>query len=97
MLQLNDAMMTALKGNRPEFVKLFLENSNNLPNFFDQLNNLWNLYENVSFARPELRRLLRQMSFSFIIFVVIKQNNSKSCTYTAELALHVLFSPSICV
>lgn len=32
------------------------------------------------------------MSFGYIIFVVIKQNNSRSRTDTAELALHVLLS-----
>lgn len=83
--------MTALKKNSQEFLSKFVKKREDLVYYFD-LDNLWDFYKNVSQARPELRRLFKQMSFGYIILVVITQNNSTSRTDTAELALHVLFS-----
>lgn len=81
-LILQDAMMAALIENNVYLVLKLVEECNGLSKLFD-LDYLWDLYKIVSYARPELKRLFRQMSFGYIIFVVLKQNNCKLRTCTA--------------
>lgn len=88
--------MTALKKNSVEFLTKCVRDRYDLGYYSGCDGGIgdirWDIFKNVSWARPELRRLFKQMSFGYIIFVVIKQNYSTSRTDTAELALHVLFS-----
>lgn len=88
--------MTALKKNSVEFLTKCVMDRYDLGYYSGCDGGIgdirWDIFKNVSWARPELRRLFKQMSFGYIIFVVIKQNYSTSRTDTAELALHVLFS-----
>lgn len=46
-MRLDDAMVKSLIQNRTEFVKLFLDNATDMEEFLD-INNLWNIYANVS-------------------------------------------------
>ena len=46
-MRLDDAMVKSLIQNRTEFVKLLLDNATDLESFLD-INNLWNIYANVS-------------------------------------------------
>lgn len=84
--------MTALKKNSVEFLTKCVMDRYDLHYYSGGIGGIGDIFKNVSWARPELRRLFKQMSFGYIIFVVIKQNYSTSRTDTAELALHVLFS-----
>ena len=59
-MRLDDAMVKSLIQNRTEFVKLLLDNATDLESFLD-INNLWNIYANVSIVY--LTHLLYQYTY----------------------------------